>query len=244
METVDKTCMSYWFPRIRKAGLPIPKTGMIWISEDQQRELFKVFDGGYPGKIVEPFFLKLKEFADKIGYPCFLRTGHTSGKHSWDDSCFIKSPDDIGSHVYELVEFSECCCGPGLPWDVWAVREFLPTIPAGKCTRYHNMPVNREFRFFAEDGKVICWHPYWPWGALEGGGFVPNDPNFSYEKFCDPGEDLPHMKAIAEIASRVCEGAWSVDLLETERGWYLTDMAEASKSWHWPDCPNEMRWTE
>jgi hypothetical protein len=30
-----------------------------------------------------------------------------------------------------------------------------------------------------------------------------------------------------------------VDILETKRGWFVTDMAEAGKSWHWPGCKNE-----
>lgn len=30
--------------------------------------------------------------------------------------------------------------------------------------------------------------------------------------------------------------AWSVDVLETRRGWFVTDMAEAARSFHWPGC--------
>ena len=48
--------------------------------------------------------------------------------------------------------------------------------------------------------------------------------------------------ALAEKASRAVGGAWSIDLLETRRGWVLTDMAEAHRSWHdWPDCPNRFK---
>jgi hypothetical protein len=44
---------------------------------------------------------------------------------------------------------------------------------------------------------------------------------------------------IAIAAGAALGGAWSVDILETKRGWFVTDMAEAGKSWHWPGCKNE-----
>jgi hypothetical protein len=44
---------------------------------------------------------------------------------------------------------------------------------------------------------------------------------------------------LANAAGRAVGGVWSIDLLETRRGWMVTDMAEAHKSWHeWPECPN------
>ena len=36
---------------------------------------------------------------------------------------------------------------------------------------------------------------------------------------------------LASQAGKACGGQWSVDLLETDRGWYITDMAEAVKSY-------------
>jgi hypothetical protein len=45
----------------------------------------------------------------------------------------------------------------------------------------------------------------------------------------------------ANSAGCAVGGAWSTDLLETRRGWMVTDMAEAHKSWHdWPDCPADV----
>jgi hypothetical protein len=44
---------------------------------------------------------------------------------------------------------------------------------------------------------------------------------------------------LANAARQAVGGAWPIDVLETRCGWYVTDMAEAEKSWHeWPDCPN------
>ena len=60
-------------------------------------------------------------------------------------------------------------------------------------------------------------------------------PEYTDEDMANVGRALME---IAETASRVCGGSWSVDLLQTERGWFLTDMAEARSSYHWEDCPN------
>ncbi len=48
------------------------------------------------------------------------------------------------------------------------------------------------------------------------------------------------------LATRVAavfrdDGAWSVDVLATRRGWVVTDMAEAGISYHWPECPHAPR---
>jgi hypothetical protein len=53
------------------------------------------------------------------------------------------------------------------------------------------------------------------------------------------GETEREVTDLANAAGRAVGGVWSIDLLETQRGWMVTDMAEAEKSWHeWPDCPN------
>ncbi len=120
-----------------------------------------------------------------------------------------------------------------LPWRTWALREYLPIKPFGSCPGYEGMPLCREFRFFVEDGEVKCWHPYWPTESLERGGVEMSEDK--YREMCrldDPAELLQ----IASKAGEACGGAWSVDLLETKRGWFLTDMAEAGSSYHWREC--------
>lgn len=65
-----------------------------------------------------------------------VRTDHTSGKHSWTDTCFLAAAADIPKHVFNLAEFSELCGFPGLPWKTWVIREMLPTVHLGGCPRY------------------------------------------------------------------------------------------------------------
>jgi hypothetical protein len=56
------------------------------------------------------------------------------------------------------------------------------------------------------------------------------------------GDTERQLTDLANAAGRAVGGAWSIDVLETRRGWYVTDMAEAASSWHeWPECPNDFR---
>lgn len=230
----DKTALSYWFPKLLAAGLPVPRTTIIPMPTAAQEDICAAFDGQDGTGAVKPFFDMLAAAAGEFGFPCFLRTDHTSAKHSWKRSCFLPSADDIPGHVSEIIEFSECCDLIGLPWDTWVVRELLPTMPDGVCPGYGDMPICREFRFFVEDGTVRCHHPYWPREALEHGG-APAD--LDYDALCRMKDDAA-LTALASAAGAAVGGAWSVDILETRRGWFITDMAEARRSFHWEGCPN------
>jgi len=235
----DKTCLTYWFPKIKEAGLPVPKTVILMLSEEEKHDAYSLLDGETP-QILLDFIYRIKEAISLVGgLPCFLRTGQTSAKHSWDGTCYVEydDADYLLSHIGQLIEFSCIADIRGLDFTIWAVREFLPIMPIGYCPKYKMMPVNREFRFFVEDEKIICRHPYWPRGAIEQGGLVLDNDQYARLTSMSEGEKIK-LDKIVSLAGKTVGGAWSVDLLETERGWYLTDMAEAHKSWHWEDCPN------
>ena len=229
MNTEERNCLSYWFPLIRDAGLPVPRTEVFRTS----CQLLELLDGNTPLGC-EEFDEGLLAIADKIGYPCFLRTGHTSNKHDWRRTCYVERPKDLNQHVFNLVEFSAC---QDLSTDVWVVRELIPTTPAFHAFR--GMPIVREFRVFTKAGESVCIHPYWPPGSIR-------EPSIDQWR-----SRLDRMSGIDEKASIrlgllavVAEGAtdfndWSVDFLQDAKGdWWLTDMAKASRSYHWPDCPN------
>lgn len=240
-QVIDRTALSHWFPIIHRSGLPVPATTIVMMDRAVIQAFIGVLDGVDPGTEFEPFFNAIGAAADVHGYPCFLRTDHTSAKHSWEDSCHLTSVERIPRQVFQIIEFSEMCDFIGLPWSVWAVREMLPIKPAGVCPHYGNMPVNREFRFFVRDAEVVCHHPYWPDGALADGGFVPKD-GFDPTAFNALFDDeIAELSGLASKAGAAVGGAWSIDFLETDRGWFLTDMAEAHKSFHWEGCTHNSR---
>jgi hypothetical protein len=238
----DRTALSFWFPKIEAAGLPVPRTKIFKMPTDAQEVILNAFDGKTDnGTALIDFARWVAAEAAELGFPLFLRTDHTSGKHGWRDTCFVPGPDALPKHMFGIAEYSELASIMGMPWDTWVAREMLPTIPFGVCPHYGDMPICREFRFFVDGDEIICQHPYWPANALERGGVRLNAHDFhKLSTVRDTGE----MQVVSDLARRAgaaCGGAWSVDILETKRGWFVTDMAEAHKSFHWPDCPQEER---
>lgn len=248
---MDRNCLSYWFPKLESAGLPVPRTKIVKTDV----KLIWLLDGKIPDGCKE-FMAELGAAVKEIGLPCFLRTGQGSGKHFWKNTCHLTNLDLLEPHVAELVEWSECVDMFGLPYDVWVVRELLPTKPLAVASRYGDFPMVKEMRCFVGDGTIFCQHPYWPAKAVYDGfarGTGLDD---------DEQEPTPEVKQIAAdlqtftpdeqscittLASRAAEvfkgdGEWSVDILksvwEGRTRFYITDMAEAARSFHWETCHN------
>ena len=118
--------------------------------------------------------------------------------------------------------------------------------PMGFCRNYENMPVVKEFRVFVDGDKIECFHPYWPKDALERGQIEWLPENSFYPEGSLVYLDISNrcrIDYLAEQAGGILGGRWSVDILDVggsyicdEYRWYITDLAEADKSWHWPDC--------
>lgn len=248
---MDRNCLSHWFPKLQAAGLPVPKTEIVRTDV----ELEWLLDGKLPEGWA-PFLAKLTDAVQKIGTPCFLRTGLTSGKHDWQDTCHVLDIDRLGRHVGALVEYSAMDL-LGLDTSVWCVRELLPTRPIFRV--YKGFPVVREWRCFVDvdspDSIVVCTHPYWPKEALLR-GFpkrsssweeepqiqIPQNFEEIYAHLCKPTErELVEVRVLAEKAAWALGGQWSVDILQTDKGWYVTDCALAERSFHWEHCPNKGR---
>lgn len=98
-----KACLSNWFPMIAAARLPVPKTRII--RTDCRLDEF--LDGEEPKGIFD-FILTLREAVGEIGLPAFLRTGQTSGKHEWKDTCLLtgNTTTMLYEHVANIVEYS------------------------------------------------------------------------------------------------------------------------------------------
>lgn len=252
---MDKNCLSYWYPRLVSAGVKTPATYIVttWV------ELGPLLDGpdGILDKVgYRAFMTELETACIKAGTPCFLRTGHTSGKHEWKDTCYVTDILKLARHVARLVEWSHLVDFIGLPTNVWAAREMLRTQPIAHLPMYGDMPLVREYRLFIKDGKIVCMHPYWPLKAIKDGytSLISKDENgIVVENRYDDGAGGAYLKAsfldereagaIYETVGRVAEEfkgdeSWSVDLLDVRGAWYVTDMALAERSYHWDSCEN------
>lgn len=226
--------LAYWFPRIEAAGLPVPKTRLVSTNVD----LLSLLDGIEPEGF--PTVAKyLHEAAAEIGYPCFLRTGYTSGKHDWRDTCYVPDAESLIRHVIALVEASALADIMGLPVDSWAVRELIPNVPLFTLDHYCGMPFVPEWRIFADVGGVTHVQPYWPMDAIEQGR--PSAPNWRdivaafFDKVSTP-EVVELLGDMAIRAARACDGGeWSVDFLwsAVTGSWWLTDMADGDRSFRY-----------
>jgi hypothetical protein len=223
-----------WLPAITEAGLPVPKT--IIVPYDHHK-CMPIFDGEHSDEF-DRLSTAVMDAAKEIGFPVFIRTDLTSAKHSGPRAYKIEV-DGENEPIARTLEDTEMKCwlereGP----KAFLVREFL-TLKA-PFTAFQGLPIAREFRFFADENKVHCWHPYWPSGALEDYG----------HPSCDDWRDKlaeisavpkhPELWHMAVEAAKACGGGlWSVDFCEDVNGkWWLPDMATAADSFHWPGCPN------
>lgn len=240
----DRNCLSYWFPKLETAGLPVPRTLIVRSTCN----LIELLDGRQPDGAQE-FLDELAAAVSEIGQggPVFLRTGQGSGKHDWRHCCYYDPQNlSLDRHVIALVEWSHVVDFLGLAHDVWCVRELLPTTPITTLSRYGGMPLVREVRAFIEGGKVVCHHPYWPEGAIRQGVRHGTAESQILAYVSGSQFSAAELRPAIDLAARVAEvfegdGAWSVDLLETTKGFSATDMAEAERSFHWETCPNNGR---
>ena len=227
-----ESCMSFWFPKIVDL-IPVPLTKMIVLSDEQTSDIGTILDRRRTDAF-STLCSEIKVAGDMVGWPAFLRTGQGSGKHRWNETCFLQNYDQIGQHIYNLIEWSCMVDFLGLPYNIWVVREMLPVNALFRCQRYGGMPIVHEVRIFARNGDVQCVHPYWPEKALQEGC-----PDISTWRELLPILNASPPKEVlgwASDASRAVDGYWSIDFLETKRGWFLTDMARGDESFHADGC--------
>jgi hypothetical protein len=262
----DRNCLSYWWPKLVAANIPTPKTEIVDAGENWSHLMGFLDDPKqHPGEwakakaVMEPLAENIRQAAARIGpAPYFLRTGQGSGKHRFKDCCDLRDMDALESHILALVEWSEMVDMMGLPWRFWVVRERLPVKPIAILPGYGGMPLVREMRCFVEGGKILCHHAYWPRDAIRDGldrSATLQDPwddealdverereadRLYAASLMDMGAEHEALRIAKDVAKAFADdGYWSVDVLETERGFYVTDMAVGERSFHWPDCPNK-----
>jgi len=155
---VDKTCLTWWFPRLVAAGLPVPETRYVLVGN--WKELGRALFDGEDSQVLDGLCSMLNALvkSSRINYPCFLRTGHFSGKHDWEKTCFVKDSMDLRGNLIELANMEEiygAVAAAKNPQCVWVVREMLPTKPQVTCEKYGNFPIARELRVFVDYSTVV-----------------------------------------------------------------------------------------
>ena len=228
----DRNSLLYWWPAVQRLGIPAPDTEIVMIPDG----LLEGILGHEPEKLAEAgwpkFFQAVADAADRMGgYPVFLRTDILSGKHNWDDTCYVPSLRVLEKHIGALIEESYIPLGIPDP-QAFVVREFLPLQSAFKA--FHGLPISLEWRLFAQDGELECLHFYWTPDAIKGWGRykLPKDWKQQLANLASI-EPPVEVEAWARAVTKELGGAWSVDVAcDMEGQWHLIDMAEAERNWH------------
>jgi len=143
--------------------------------------------------------------------------------------------------VARLVEESFIADLLGFPTDCWIARELIPTKAAFYAFR-GNMPIVKERRYFVQDGKVVCHHPYWPAEAIENRvtNCVCNSNwvKLLYDINKETDYEIDLLSRLSGEVGDTIRGEWSIDWLWSESlgKWFLIDMADANQSYHWAGC--------
>jgi len=220
--------LAEWYPLIKDI-VPTPKTEIIDIRDIH---LLPIIDGEAQ-KEMETAVNRVKDAVKKIkGYPCFFRTGLTSNKHSWIETCFLDDENRIGQHIYNLTEFSAMAdvFGPSIDVDTLVVRELLFVDPV--FFAFRDMPITLEMRIFVDNGEVVYIQPYWPKEVFE--GYVDDNTikdNISYLHNIDKYA-LSYIKEKSIEMNKKVPGYWSIDwLCDSNKNWWMTDMALGKDSY-------------
>jgi hypothetical protein len=231
MVEYNEDSLFYWFPLVKGLDIPIPKTIEVPLDWDLG-DICDLVDGKITEK-VKRAITKVKKAANDIGFPVFIRGDQSANKHEWSRSCFLTKSIDTQKLMIQLADFSVMV---DIGIQGYVVREFLDLD--WKFHSHNGMPVAAERRYFVRDGKVECWHPYWPETAIK----KPDSKNWLKElrELQTPTpKELAILAEYAKMVGNAVKGYWSVDFCRHKNGtWYLTDMARGDDSYHWSTCPN------
>ncbi len=243
---IDKNSMLYWWKLVKDLPIPKPKTIIIKLKDKDSYNFYFCFWEHLEGneseecikfrKRAKEIFNELKEAVNKLGgYPVFLRTDYTSGKHySYSNPLYRINDEKDLDKVWTLI--AEChdpggFFAPPLP-NAIVLREWLNIE---KWTNLINRYNTIEVRLFIKDGRVVEIYPYYHWSGLEErvSDDILEELRKDYEENLVGAikRDLNEIIKYAEIIAERVGGYWSVDFAGTDKGWYFIDMALGKRSW-------------
>lgn len=251
----ERNSLLYWFPKVRALDIPTPKTEWVEFPPEIAHKFFDESTQDDAVKQFQPYLKKLKEKAESLGYPLFIKTDMASHKHGWEKGAFVRREKDLLDHIINTLEFNAMVGVVGLNYRAIVIREFLELDWRFKA--FHGkMPVARERRYFINDSQVLCHHPYWIQDAIlkahknEGKthelfGYMPHKLPNKWEEMLEEinRETEDEITLLTHYASQIAQvftDYWSIDFAYTRKGnWFLIDMANGYASEH-PTCNKKL----
>lgn len=226
---LDKNSLLYWYKKTKELNIPQPETKIIHLTK---KDISRFWDS----KISKKLLKKITKIAKDMGFPIFIRTDQASNKHNWKNSSFIQNKNDISKCVIMTTIYNITSGGIlGLPFKAIVLREFIP-LNSSFTAFFGDLPISKERRYFINEGKIQCHHPYWPIKSIENPS-VKNWKKLLMELNQESKEEIQLLSKYALMVTNIFKGYWSIDFAETKEGkWILIDMAKGENSFHHLNC--------
>lgn len=213
----EESSLLKWFPVVEKLDIPTPKTVIVNCPASKET---------------------IKDAAEKMGYPLFMKTDLIAGKHDWVNTCFVEKPEYLTDQIANLMsELEVTDMEAGTPFSALVFREYIELDSTFRA--FLGMPVARERRYFIDKGKLLCHHTYWPVHTIRFWHNTKEPKNWKHllkDINTESKEEVDTLTQYAQMVADVFQDDWAVDFAHAKNGvWHLIDMQKTKISWH-PDC--------
>lgn len=236
---------SFWYPKIKDCGIPVPKSLIFDVPLQGNESLSEHFYMQRPQEdlaaiqawVSRTVLPKLKE--EKMSPLLFIKNSVFSNK--FDASTCLIMAEQLPWALANINLAAACVDADG--WEELVVRERIHYNRSFTPCIYNGLPLRPEFRVFFDftKGSPIFTANYWDWDYVYPHLFDATDKCvFMHERehlttmfnaYKDEAAAIvfEHMKNVEGL-----EGSWSIDVLLDERKqWWLIDMAVAEQSAYW-----------
>ena len=232
----DPNNLSYWYPKVKDAGILTPKTIILSVPDDTVFSFFREEEGD-DERLKAFVHCSVMPAIHKIGGTPFLKNGCFSNKFEFGDCTPNELSEEKILESFIKINMASACVGAE-GYTEFIVRDRIPA-PADAPRIYGGMPLQTEFRVFYDfDAKrpLYCVN-YWDHDYCIGGLHGKDVDVF---EAATPEILNVYQRFVSEILllcrKKLCnvkglKGVWSVDiLLDHNYIPWLIDMAVANKS--------------
>lgn len=243
---------SFWFPKVKDCGIPVPRTFFEKIPNTEQR-LFQAFYMDKPDEDMEiirgwsdhDIIPKLKEM--KLTGHVFIKNARYSNKFNAGGNCNLYGLSNLYRAIANINYDALCVGADGV--DEIVVRQFIEYDRKNTPCIYNGLPLRCEFRVFYDfdTQQPIFTANYWDFDYVYPHLYEATDRIiFEHERERLESDFTKHKDHVENMVSEAMKnvegltGQWSVDILldEHERFW-LIDMAIAQRSAYWDKRPKK-----